>query len=262
MPVLRGLIPQGYAPATLHGGPPHAANPSITSCSLVYSFSTKQNVYVEHSYLVHQHEYSPHLVKTVNSYSYPFSLNVQGLQQMTSYPEPRGIAPNIMIPFFDINGQYVDKIKCSYRDNMEQIIHDDCKDENRLHVNTDSMTLNRNNNNITSYFTRNTTNENQVVETPIIDHTGVNKVDSLKSLCMSLISNRVKFTLSQKMKDDLGSNNVVNLSDFVLLPRHVSLLSKGLTFCPTPGEPCMGDLRRDLDDFHRKVKLKAQFLLK
>ena len=79
-------------------------------------------------------------------------------------------------------------------------------------------------------------NTDHVVERPTVDLTGANKVNSLKSMCMSFISNRVKFCLTQKMRDELGSNSVVNLSDFVLEPRHISLLSKGLTFCPSPGE--------------------------
>ena len=36
-----------------------------------------------------------------------------------------------------------------------------------------------------------------------------------------------------------------------------SLLSKGLNFCPTPGEPELGDIRNDLDIFHRDLRRKA-----
>ena len=49
---------------------------------------------------------------------------------------------------------------------------------------------------------------------------------------------------------DLDKNLVVNLSDHVLTDDERSLLSKGLTFCPTPGEADMVDLKRDLDRFH------------
>ena len=45
----------------------------------------------------------------------------------------------------------------------------------------------------------------------------------------------------------------------MLTPDHISLLQRGLTFCPTPGEPSMEELRRDLDNFHRSVKLKSHF---
>ena len=39
---------------------------------------------------------------------------------------------------------------------------------------------------------------------------------------------------------------VVNLSSYSLTTDELSLLSKGLNFCPTPGEPNKGDLRMDL----------------
>ena len=53
--------------------------------------------------------------------------------------------------------------------------------------------------------------------------------------------------------------SVVNLSDCPLSEACMSLLRKGLKFCPTPPAPAMGDLRRDMDDFHRRVKLCAHF---
>ena len=52
---------------------------------------------------------------------------------------------------------------------------------------------------------------------------------------------------------------VVNLSDFPLLPSEHRLLEKGLNFCRTPGEAHMGDLRRDLDNFHRNLRIKSFF---
>ena len=52
---------------------------------------------------------------------------------------------------------------------------------------------------------------------------------------------------------------VVNLSDFTLTPDMISLLSRGLNFCPTPGEPDMGKLRSELNTFHRKLRLRAYF---
>ena len=54
-------------------------------------------------------------------------------------------------------------------------------------------------------------------------------------------------------------DNVINLSDHVLtIPQH-EILNKGLKFCPTPGEAQMGDLRRDLDKYHRSLRLKSHF---
>ncbi len=54
---------------------------------------------------------------------------------------------------------------------------------------------------------------------------------------------------------DVFGNTIVNLSSFQLESHDISLLKRGLTFCPTPGEPDMGELRNDLDRFHRSVRL-------
>ena len=53
--------------------------------------------------------------------------------------------------------------------------------------------------------------------------------------------------------------SVINLSDYTLSRDELSLLERGLNFCPTPGEPHAGDLRRDLDNFHRRLKIKTFF---
>ena len=49
----------------------------------------------------------------------------------------------------------------------------------------------------------------------------------------------------------------VNLSSVPLSEEQRSVLSKGLSFCPTPGEPDKGVLREDLDRFHRDLRRKA-----
>ena len=53
---------------------------------------------------------------------------------------------------------------------------------------------------------------------------------------------------------------VVNLSEQVFTSDQLSVLSKGLNFCPTPKDPNPGDLRNDLDDFHRRLRLRLHFL--
>ena len=58
---------------------------------------------------------------------------------------------------------------------------------------------------------------------------------------------------------DKENKSVVNLSDYKLSNSEVSLLEKGLSFCPTPGEPDMGQLKRDLDTFHRNLRIKTFF---
>ena len=54
-------------------------------------------------------------------------------------------------------------------------------------------------------------------------------------------------------------NSVVNISDHKLTNSEVNLLSRGLNFCPTPGEPDFGELRRDLDTFHTNLRRRAYF---
>ena len=54
-------------------------------------------------------------------------------------------------------------------------------------------------------------------------------------------------------------DNVVNLSNHTLSDAEKSVLKNGLKFCPTPGEPVMGETRRDLDRFHRSLRLKCHF---
>lgn len=55
---------------------------------------------------------------------------------------------------------------------------------------------------------------------------------------------------------------VVNLSSSPLSIDQTSVLAKGLNFCPTPGEPNLGDLKVDLDRLHRDLRRKAFGLTK
>ena len=52
---------------------------------------------------------------------------------------------------------------------------------------------------------------------------------------------------------------VVNLSDIDLTKDQISLLSRGLKFCPTPGTLNPSDCRLDLDNLHRNLRLKFNF---
>lgn len=54
-------------------------------------------------------------------------------------------------------------------------------------------------------------------------------------------------------------DKIVNLSSRTLNQHEFSLLSRGLNFCPTPGEPKRGDLVRDLDYFHDNLRLEYHF---
>ena len=55
-------------------------------------------------------------------------------------------------------------------------------------------------------------------------------------------------------------NTVVNLSSRALTPSEESLLTKGLNFCPTPGEPLLAQQHDDLQNFHNKLRWKSFFL--
>ena len=52
---------------------------------------------------------------------------------------------------------------------------------------------------------------------------------------------------------------VINLSDKKLTDDQLSLLSKGLNFCPIPQSSDPGDLRSDLDNLHRRLRLQSHF---
>ena len=60
--------------------------------------------------------------------------------------------------------------------------------------------------------------------------------------------------------EKLTANNVVNLSKHILSVVELNLLSKGLNFCPTPIDLDPGEIRTDLDHFHRRVRLLAKFV--
>ena len=55
------------------------------------------------------------------------------------------------------------------------------------------------------------------------------------------------------------SRCVINLSDRNLTETEIDILEKGLKFCPTPGEPNMYDIHKDLRSFFRRMRLKAHF---
>ena len=62
-----------------------------------------------------------------------------------------------------------------------------------------------------------------------------------------------------------GNNNqyedefVVNLSNYKLTNAQKSVLGRSLNFCPTPGEPSLADLFKDLDKFHLQLSRKCFF---
>ena len=55
------------------------------------------------------------------------------------------------------------------------------------------------------------------------------------------------------------SRCVVNLSSRPLTETETNVLSKGLKFCPTPGEPDMYNIHQDLREYFRRLRLRAYF---
>ena len=65
--------------------------------------------------------------------------------------------------------------------------------------------------------------------------------------------------LRDEETDKFVSDNVVNISNKVLTQAEISLLSKGLKFCPTPKELDWSAIKWDVKEFCRKIKCKAYF---
>ena len=81
----------------------------------------------------------------------------------------------------------------------------------------------------------------------------------LYEMCLSSIYDLFEIYLKDYISFLCGLKAVVNLSDHQLKPHQISLLEKGQTFCLSPGEPDMADLKRDLDTCDQNVKFKAHF---
>ena len=54
-------------------------------------------------------------------------------------------------------------------------------------------------------------------------------------------------------------NNVVNVSKNTFTYNEFKLLNKNLNFCPTPAEYNKSKYTKDINDFIRRIKLKAHF---
>ena len=63
-------------------------------------------------------------------------------------------------------------------------------------------------------------------------------------------------TSNGRLKGFLESENVVNLYNGKLSRAEISLLSKGLKFCPTPNSVDKWDIKEDLEKFGRILRLK------
>ena len=62
-----------------------------------------------------------------------------------------------------------------------------------------------------------------------------------------------------KLNNSEYANGIVNLSSYPLTNTEITVLSKGLGFCPTPGAPDIGNIIQYLDAFKRKTRLQLFF---
>ena len=65
--------------------------------------------------------------------------------------------------------------------------------------------------------------------------------------------------LFNKLNNIEYTSGIVNLSKHTLTDPEISVLSKGLGFCPTPGAPDIGNIIQDLDSFKRKTRIQIFF---
>ena len=65
-----------------------------------------------------------------------------------------------------------------------------------------------------------------------------------------------RININCRLKAFLESENVVNLYNGKLSRTEISLLSKGLKFCPTPNSVDKWDIKEDLEKFGRILRLK------
>ena len=64
--------------------------------------------------------------------------------------------------------------------------------------------------------------------------------------------------LFKKLNSSKYTSGIVNLSKYTLQDAEISVLSKGLGFCPTLGVD-IGDIIQDLDNFKRKTRIQLFF---
>ena len=84
-----------------------------------------------------------------------------------------------------------------------------------------------------------------------------------KCMCTKTPRNHIVIKFCDK-KSVVCLNNkdarcVVNLSSHDLTEQERSVLLRGLTFCPTPGEPDLQEIKNDLKAFFRRLKLRAHY---
>ena len=88
-----------------------------------------------------------------------------------------------------------------------------------------------------------TTDQRSGAGTPVFDHKGMGQ-----------------YSNNERVIRDGFQIVVINLSKRKLSPAETSLLSKGLSFCPTPRDIDIFALRKEISDYVRRLRLKEYFL--
>jgi hypothetical protein len=88
--------------------------------------------------------------------------------------------------------------------------------------------------------------------------------ESKKNRRFIRITNKRKWKKNKKIKKDIerGKNTVINLSNKQLNNTEYRLLDKGLKFCPTPKPHYRLQLKQDVFEFTRKLRLHEYFAAK
>ena len=91
------------------------------------------------------------------------------------------------------------------------------------------------------------------------DSTAGNTCDELRVECDASTEGHLGMGTCNDRVFCVGLQVVVDLSSRVLTPAEMSLLSKGLSFCPTPKEVDIFAWRKDMFDFVRRLRLKGYY---
>ena len=105
--------------------------------------------------------------------------------------------------------------------------------------------------NLNKFDTSHTYLHNPHISGRLLDHHG-RQLDSPSLVHLNENNNANSF-------DDNQLPLVVNLSKHILTNAQHKILSRGLKFCPTPGEPVISQYQADLDKFHLRLKRYLYF---
>ncbi len=125
-----------------------------------------------------------------------------------------------------------------------------------------NQNTNQNNNNNDSQCD-NSENSDNIVNPIVCNETdGTHRREALCT-CKNNTTDHVEIKFFEKIKVVCLNNKddrcVINLSSHDLNRNEWEVLQKGLTFCPTPGEPLLHDIINDLKAFFRRLKLRAHY---